>query len=180
MAENYDYRAYDRIWRRVSPELNPYPEARAANESETPEAKPCCLGQAGGEPDVLRTYAENELSDARAYACASARTTDPAARRTFRTLAAAERQHAKRLLAVRYLVFGTWAELSAAACPKAEENYAALLRSFYHAEACAAGQYAAAAEKTEDECLKRLFSQMADEETVHAESILQLLTRCTR
>ena len=25
----YDYRQYDRIWRRVSPELDPYPEIRA-------------------------------------------------------------------------------------------------------------------------------------------------------
>ena len=24
-----DYRAYDKIWQRVSPELNPYPEVRA-------------------------------------------------------------------------------------------------------------------------------------------------------
>lgn len=27
----YDYRMYDRIWQRVSPDLNPYPDVRAAN-----------------------------------------------------------------------------------------------------------------------------------------------------
>lgn len=32
----YDYQAYDKIWQRVAPELNPYPEARAA-EGQTAE-----------------------------------------------------------------------------------------------------------------------------------------------
>lgn len=27
----YDYRMYDRIWQRVSPDLDPYPDVRAAN-----------------------------------------------------------------------------------------------------------------------------------------------------
>lgn len=34
----YDYRMYDRIWQRVSPDLDPYPEVRAAAASTTSSA----------------------------------------------------------------------------------------------------------------------------------------------
>lgn len=34
----YDYRMYDRIWQRVSPDLDPYPEVRAANAARSPAA----------------------------------------------------------------------------------------------------------------------------------------------
>lgn len=43
MPTTYDYRRYDRIWQRVSPDLDPYPEIRAAgNNTETcaPTAAP--------------------------------------------------------------------------------------------------------------------------------------------
>lgn len=36
----YDYRMYDRIWQRVSPDLNPYPDVRAANAAQSPAAPP--------------------------------------------------------------------------------------------------------------------------------------------
>ena len=38
----YDYRMYDRIWQRVSPDLEPYPELRA--EDSSPESG-CANGQ---------------------------------------------------------------------------------------------------------------------------------------
>lgn len=34
----YDYRLYDRIWQRVSPDLDPYPEVRAAAQAEEESA----------------------------------------------------------------------------------------------------------------------------------------------
>ena len=34
----YDYRMYDRVWQRVSPDLNPYPDVRAAGEVSPPPA----------------------------------------------------------------------------------------------------------------------------------------------
>lgn len=36
----YDYRMYDRIWQRVSPDLDPYPDVRAANGANVPTAAP--------------------------------------------------------------------------------------------------------------------------------------------
>ena len=37
-AAAYDYRMYDRIWQRVSPELDPYPEVRAETAGAVPPA----------------------------------------------------------------------------------------------------------------------------------------------
>lgn len=37
---DYDYRLYDRIWQRVSPDLNPYPEVRAAENSASAAPAP--------------------------------------------------------------------------------------------------------------------------------------------
>jgi len=36
----YDYRMYDRIWKRVSPDLDPYPEIRAASENAAVSSQP--------------------------------------------------------------------------------------------------------------------------------------------
>ena len=74
--EVYDYRQYDRIWQRVAPNLEPYPEVRQGEtavpavqtgalpagtdaltpaqvrqESQLPgaEADPCCMGSAAAE-----------------------------------------------------------------------------------------------------------------------------------
>ena len=59
----YDYRLYDRIWQRVSPELVPYPALRSGEESApavppAPDAPalpgalpdPCCMGSAAAAP----------------------------------------------------------------------------------------------------------------------------------
>lgn len=34
-VQEYDYRRYDRIWKKVAPELNPYPEVRRAIETQS-------------------------------------------------------------------------------------------------------------------------------------------------
>ncbi len=41
-AVTYDYRMYDRIWQRVSPDLDPYPETRAAAASNTADPNAAC------------------------------------------------------------------------------------------------------------------------------------------
>ncbi len=40
MPADYDYRQYDRIWKRVAPDLNPYPEVRAGENSAPAEETP--------------------------------------------------------------------------------------------------------------------------------------------
>lgn len=53
----------------------------------------------------------------------------------------------------------------------------ALLRSLYHAEACAGYNYARAGEETLDLCLSKLFAAMSADEYRHAELLMKLLGR---
>lgn len=53
----------------------------------------------------------------------------------------------------------------------------ALLRSLYHAEACAGYNYARAGEETLDLCLSKLFAAMSEDEYRHAELLMKLLGR---
>ena len=93
--EHMDPQRCDRIWQRVSPELDPYPEVRAAcrepsrepGAGDIPErtgaaavpaapeipAAPaesgCCLaGRAMGSIRLIQDFIEDELADRRAYA----------------------------------------------------------------------------------------------------------------
>ena len=79
--EIYDFRQHDRLWQRVGPGLEPYPETTAeamprreelppAQESQLPgaEPNPCCMGSEAMELlAVLEGYIEEELEDRRRY-----------------------------------------------------------------------------------------------------------------
>ena len=56
-------------------------------------------------------------------------------------------------------------------------NLVKLLRSLYHAEACAGYNYARAGEETLDLCLSKLFAAMSEDEYRHAELLMKLLGR---
>ena len=92
-----DYESCRRVWRRVSPELDPYPEER--EEAGCPAAP---------APDLkgLQEMIEGELGDRRAYLEAARRAPNPAARRMMQRMADREGAHARRLLAVYYLACG--------------------------------------------------------------------------
>ncbi|MFQ9052292.1 MAG: ferritin family protein [Oscillospiraceae bacterium] len=92
-----DYESCRRVWRRVSPELDPYPEER--EEAGCPAAP---------APDLkgLQEMIEGELGDRRAYLEAARRAPNPAARRMMQRMAEREGAHARRLLAVYYLACG--------------------------------------------------------------------------
>lgn len=79
LPEVYDFRQHDRLWRRVQPGLEPYPEADTsggnqaqtsdagmtlAQESRLPgaEQNPCCMGTEAAELlTVLEGYIADEL-----------------------------------------------------------------------------------------------------------------------
>lgn len=91
--ETYDFRKYDQIWRRVAPNLEPYPDLRepavpamaplasgaAPRASQPPagedlehlpgaEENPCCMGtMAQEELGVIEGFIEVELADRRTY-----------------------------------------------------------------------------------------------------------------
>lgn len=129
--EHMDPQRCDRIWQRVSPELDPYPEVRAACREPSREpgaenipertgaaavpaapeipAEPaesgCCLaGRAMGSIRLIQDFIEDELADRRAYLAYAACAPNVAARRLLRQLAGEEGSHARRLMGVYYLV----------------------------------------------------------------------------
>ena len=112
--EIYDFRQHDRLWQRVGPGLEPYPETTAeamprreelppAQESQLPgaEPNPCCMGSEARELlAVLEGYIEEELEDRRRYLALS-RQAPSWARQTLRDMAellAKQRQEKEPLI----------------------------------------------------------------------------------
>ena len=185
--ETYDYRRYDRIWQRVSPTLEPYPAApedtttalTTRQEAQLPGAdiNPCCLGSAATEMlEVLTGYIEEELADQRYYTALLRRA--PAwAQPVVQRLAEEEGRHAKRLMAVYYLITGKcYCPAIPCGCIRIE-HWCPALRQRYHAEACGALNYTRSADETTDICLKSIFTDLSQEEYRHADTISRLLER---
>ena len=123
----YDYRRCERVWQRVDPTLDPYPDVRAAAAmaADTPgdglsaaernaeltlpgaQADPCCMGTAALESlEVLQGFIREELADRRTYLFLARRAPTAEARQVFRAIASDEGRHARRLLAAVYLITG--------------------------------------------------------------------------
>ena len=102
----YDYRRCARVWQRVDPTLNPYPDVRAAAAmaADTPgdglsaaernagltlpgaQADPCCMGTAALESlEVLQGFIREELADRRTYLFLARRAPTAEARPSRRT-----------------------------------------------------------------------------------------------
>ena len=164
--EVYDFRQYDRIWQRVAPTLEPYPSsggtadsqaetaaapqpeaaqpsaaltpAQVRQESTLPgaERNPCCMGSAAAEMlEVLTGFVEEELADQRYYQ-ALARQAPPWARQQLRDIAADEGGHARRLLAVYFLITGECYRPTISCDRIYLPGWCAALRERYHEEAC--------------------------------------------
>lgn len=186
----YDYRQYDKIWQRVAPDLNPYPDMRAVPAADMtgipqmPEVSPaktedgsCCMGPAAGEMlDVLRGFIEDELSDRRYY-LAFCRQAPPNARQTLRDIAVEEGCHARQLMAVHYLITGSSYQPSIANEKVYIGPYCNALRERYHMEACGGLNYLRASDGTTDLCLQKLLAGLSEDEYCHAEKMMDLLEK---
>ena len=208
--EVYDFRQYDRIWQQVAPTLEPYPSpgrgsmaqqepeeatpqtetsqmpaltpAQVRQESTLPgaEQNPCCMGTAAAEMlEVLTGFVEEELADQRYYP-ALARRAPAWARQQLRDIAADEGGHARRLLAVYFLITGECYR-SIISCDRIYlPDWCAALRERYHEEACGGLNYVRAAEGTTDPCLARLLKELSADEYRHADTMLRMLERSLR
>ena len=184
-----DYQKYDQIWQRVSPELNPYPEARAAREqaAHTTESKlvtlpaandPCCMGSAAqSELDVLQGFLREEIADTRVYRTLARCVPNTEARRVFRCIAASEQEHVRQLQAANYLITGDCYRVSVCFAPQKMKSYCETLRERYHEEVCDGFNYERAAEETTDFCLNKLFDNLSKDEYSHADWIRNLLAK---
>mgnify|MGYP000379846125 FL=1 len=199
--EIYDFRQHDRLWQRVNPALEPYPETAAetlpargggqitqpansgsltaAQESQLSgaEPNPCCMGSEAAELlEVLEGYIEEELEDQRRY-LALARQAPVWARQTLREIAEDEGAHARRLLSARYLITGQCYRPNMVQGQLCMGDWCGALRQCYHEEACGGFNYARTADSTSDICLARLLNELSGDEYRHAERVMSLLER---
>ena len=191
LPEVYDFRQHDRLWRRVQPGLEPYPEADTsggnqaqtsdagmtlAQESRLPgaEPNPCCMGTEAAELlTVLEGYIADELAERRLY-LALAQRAPVWARQTMRELAEDEGDHARQLMTARYLITGQCRQPEALPLELVSAgDWCALLRQRYHSEVCGGMNYARTADSTPE-----LLNGLSAAEYRHAERIRGLLERC--
>ena len=193
----YDYRRCARVWHRVDPTLDPYPDVRAAAAmaADTPgdglsaaernaeltlpgaQADPCCMGTAALESlEVLQGFIREELADRRTYLFLARRAPTAEARQVFRAIASDEGRHARRLLAAVYLITGE--RYCPAICypPLRCDGYCAALRERYHEEVCGGFNYRRASQETLDPCLQQLLLAFSQDEYRHANAMLCLLS----
>ena len=193
----YDYRRCARVWQRVDPTLDPYPDVRAAAAmaADTPgdglsaaernaeltlpgaQADPCCMGTAALESlEVLQGFIREELADRRTYLFLARRAPTAEARQMFRAIASDEGRHARRLLAAVYLITGE--RYCPAICypPLRCDGYCAALRERYHEEVCGGFNYHRASQETLDPCLQLLLLAFSQDEYRHANAMLGLLS----
>jgi len=189
--EVYDYRQYDRVWQRVAPTLEPYPAMgqggeengmMTPRENQLPGAAqdPCCLGSAAAEMlNVLTGFAEEELADRRQILALS-RQAPSWARQRLRQVAEEEYAHARRLMAVYYLITGECYRPTVSCGRVSVGRWCPALRELYHASACSGLNYARAAEGTTDPCLRELLNELSADEYGHANVFLSMLERALR
>lgn len=193
----YDYRRCARVWQRVDPTLDPYPDVRAAAAmaADTPgdglnaaernaeltlpgaQADPCCMGTAALESlEVLQGFIREELADRRTYLFLARRAPTAEARQMFRAIASDEGRHARRLLAAVYLITGE--RYCPAICypPLRCDGYCAALRERYHEEVCGGFNYRRASQETLDPCLQQLLLAFSQDKYHHANAMLCLLS----
>ena len=193
----YDYRRCARVWQRVDPTLDPYPDVRAAAAmaADTPgdglsaaernaeltlpgaQADPCCMGTAALESlEVLQGFIREELADRRTYLFLARRAPTAEARQMFRAIASDEGRHARRLLTAVYLITGE--RYCPAICypPLRCDGYCAALRERYHEEVCGGFNYRRASQETLDPCLQQLLLAFSQDEYRHANAMLCLLS----
>ena len=181
-----DYRRYDRIWQRVSPELTPYPEARAAqngtaaeqNPAQPPPAQlPAQPDAVPGTAELLQGFLREELADAQTYRYLAGQSPTQEGRRLMRRLAADEAAHVKSLQAAYFLLTGETYRVTVVLPPQPRLPWRERLREQYHASSRDGAAYERAAEETRDVCLRRMFEQLSKDEYRHAELLRGMIEK---
>ena len=173
-----DYQQWDRVWQRVAPELNPYPEARQAmapRRSDPPEQSCGMANHAALDMEALCGFIEEELDGRRTYLAYAGCAPNASAKRVLRQLAAEETGHARRLMSVYYILTGECYQ-PAVCSPRTELlPWCQALRRLYQEECCSGEQYQRAAQDTDDVCLGHILAQISADEYRHAATLLRLL-----
>ena len=171
-----DYQQWDRVWQRVAPQLDPYPEVRQAMAVQPTKREGCDPCRSSMEQvELIRGFIEEELEDQRTYLSYARCAPNAEARRVLRQLAMEEQTHAHRWMSLYYIITGEC--YRPAICTAKEEllPWCQALRRRYHAESHGAHQYHLAAQETTDVCLKQILTRFSADEARHAATLLRLL-----
>lgn len=175
--EELDPRRCDAVWQRVAPDLNPYPEVRAAALEQprtAAEAKREEGQYAAVTPEMLAAAVEDALSARRAY-LAHARAAGGSAGRALAQLASDSARHACRLRGLYYLLTGRCYR-PFAVCGQAEIlGLCPFLRRRYQLAVETAARYDGWAETMADGCMASAVRGMADGMRCQAATLMGLL-----
>lgn len=191
-----DYRRYDRIWQRVSPELTPYPEARAAQggaamerrpakpssppslpDRPSPPSPPARPDAAPETTDLIRGFVREELAEAQTYRYLAGQSPTAEGRRLMQRLAADETAHVKTLQAAYFLLTGETYRVTVVLPPQPRLPWQDRLREQYHASSRSGAAYERAAEETRDKGLRQMFERLSKDEYRHAEQLRGLIEK---
>lgn len=181
--EAYDFRRHDRVWQRVGSQMDAYPPAETTlpglpKNLPGAQSDPCCMGTTAQEDAaVLNGFLEDELSG-RQYYLSLLQIAPRWCRGRLLEMANDEKRHADKLTAALYLITGKIFRPQIVCSPPPSEPWREILRQAYHSEACAAMNYARAADETPDFCLARLLQELRGDEYRHSQMLMELLERC--
>ena len=157
-----DYQKAERVWRRIDPALDPYPEARTARETAAPSS---------AAPWELSEAIEQVLRSRRIYqSCAAAGRSRPA----WQQLAAETGETARRLMTLYYLEKG---QIYIPAGSVREELPARplLLRQQFYRESRMASRLRQAADCAAESGVQRELAALSERHCRHAETLLRWL-----
>lgn len=202
-AEAPDYARYDRVWQRVAPTMDPYPQVRAQRQREEAPAQeigsaaaqdtaevrrelmlpgaeenPCCLGtEAQDMAAVVEGFAREEAADGASFCQLARQAPNRMQCAALRELGQSAERRGRELMAIFYLIGGEQRKFAPAAVILPRLPYRELLRQRYHDAACNALNYARAADGTADVCLQRMLARFSGESYLDAERVLKLLAQ---
>lgn len=156
----------------------PAPRQEGGGEGNLPgaEANPCCMGTEAKESlEVLESFLQEELAEARCCQSLSCRVRNPQAARLLRQAAAEKRTAARELCAAYFLITGSPYMPSVTVEHLHWENLTQAMRACYHQEACNGLNYQRAADETLDPCLTKLFTKLSEQSYRRAEAVMELL-----
>lgn len=175
----YNYEECGRIWRRVSPELEPYPLSSGGEENlPGAQVNPCCMGtEAAESTEVLQGFVRVERCTKQRFSRLAAQSRDAAQRGCFAEFAQLAERRMKKLLSALYLITGETyrGELTCAVSQRG--SWCEMLRALYHDAACSGFNYERASQETVDNCLSAMLASFAQEEYRRAGKILDLLAK---
>lgn len=136
---------------------------------------PCYGPDAMRYADTLKDFINDEYHDCMYYSALARRAPTACAQRVFRMIANDEKCHARKLAAAYFLITGK--QYMPTRCTVDPVNipcsYAQALRDRYIAEMQGAAEYRQFAAQVTDPCLKQLALDLAQDESQHAQLILE-------